>query len=260
MRHQVSGRKLNRTTSHRIAMLRNMATSLFRHERITTTVQKAKELRPFAEKLITMAKKETLHARRQVLRQIHDKEIVKKLFETIGVRFATRPGGYTRIIKTVFRKGDNAEMAIIELVGSEETIKPKKKTAAKKAAPKKAVATEAPATEETAPEEAEAVETAAEETEAVEAVAAETEKAEAASDEKEPAEATADEAKTAEIKEEKAEAAPEQKEEPTKETKAEAKEKTEDKPEEKQAAAEEKAEDAPAEKAKEEKPEPEDKK
>ena len=105
MRHQVSGRKLGRTSSHRVAMLRNMATSLFRHEKIETTVQKAKEIRPFAEKLITLAKKETLHARRQVLRHIQDKEVVRKLFDTIGVRFATRPGGYTRIVRTRFRRG-----------------------------------------------------------------------------------------------------------------------------------------------------------
>jgi large subunit ribosomal protein L17 len=174
MRHQVTGRKLNRNTSHRIAMLRNMATSLFQHERIKTTVQKAKELRPFAEKLITLAKKETLHARRQVLRHIHDNEIVQKLFTDIGIRYATRPGGYTRIVRVDFRRGDNAEMAIIELVGADDSRKPrKKKTAAKKKA---------------APKAAEKVEKKAE---AVEAEAVEAEEAEVA-EEPSTEEATAD--------------------------------------------------------------------
>jgi large subunit ribosomal protein L17 len=167
MRHQVAGRKLGRTTSHRTAMLRNMATSLFKHGRIETTVQKAKELRPFAEKLITQAKKESLHARRLVARDIREKDILRKLFSEIAVRFATRPGGYTRIIKTSFRRGDNAEMAIIEMVGDEVTSKPKKQ-----AAPKKAVAaTEAAeaTTDEVVVEAAEATEAVVEEVEATEA-------------------------------------------------------------------------------------------
>lgn len=178
MRHRLSGRKLGRTSSHRSAMLRNMATSLFLHERITTTIQKAKELRPYAEKLITLAKKETLHARRLILRDIKDQTAVAKLFDTIGVRFATRPGGYTRIVKTHFRRGDNADMAIIELLdGATSAAAPKKaaakkkaettKVAEKKTAPKKAAveATEEKveaAAEEAVSEEATPVEAPAE--------------------------------------------------------------------------------------------------
>ena len=191
MRHRVSGRKLGRTSSHRTAMLRNMATSLFLHERIETTVQKAKELRPFAEKLITLAKKETLHARRLVLRDIQNKDVVAKLFDTIGVRFATRPGGYTRIIKTHFRRGDNAEMAIIELLdGAVSAAAPKKAAPAKKAATK---------TEDVAEEKVEAAEEAAEtEAEATEEkveAAAEEAPAEEAAPEEAPAEAEAEEKK-----------------------------------------------------------------
>ena len=121
MRHRVAYRKLGRTTSHRIALLRNMATALFERERIRTTLAKAKELRPFAEKLITLAKREDdrLHARRQVLRDIKDQTVVRKLFDSLGARFATRPGGYTRILRLGPRRGDGAEMAIVELLGSE---------------------------------------------------------------------------------------------------------------------------------------------
>jgi large subunit ribosomal protein L17 len=119
MKHRVAGRKLGRTSMHRTALLRNMSTELFRHERIRTTLMKAKELRPFAEKLITLSKRETLHARRLVLRDIHDKDVVSKMFDTISSRFAQRPGGYTRIIKLGPRRGDNAEMALIELIGAE---------------------------------------------------------------------------------------------------------------------------------------------
>ena len=104
---------------HRTALLRNLSTELFRHERIRTTLMKAKELRPFAEKLITLSKRETLHARRLVLRDIHDKDVVAKMFDTISSRFAQRPGGYTRIVKLGPRRGDNAEMALIELIGAE---------------------------------------------------------------------------------------------------------------------------------------------
>jgi large subunit ribosomal protein L17 len=96
-----------------------MSTELFRHERIRTTLMKAKELRPFAEKLITLSKRETLHARRLVLRDIHDKDVVSKMFDTISSRFAQRAGGYTRIVKLGPRRGDNAEMALIELIGAE---------------------------------------------------------------------------------------------------------------------------------------------
>jgi len=119
MKHRVAGRKLGRTSMHRLALLRNLSTELFRHERIRTTLMKAKELRPFAEKLITLSKRETLHARRLVLRDIHDKEVVSKMFDTISSRFAQRPGGYTRIVKLGPRRGDNAEMALIELIGAE---------------------------------------------------------------------------------------------------------------------------------------------
>ena len=123
MRHNNALRKLGRTSSHRRALLRNLTTSLFRHERIRTTVPKAKELRPFAEKLITLARRDDLHARRIVLRQVDDKEVVKKLFATLGPRFATRPGGYTRLLKLGPRQGDGAELAIVELVGSEALFK-----------------------------------------------------------------------------------------------------------------------------------------
>ncbi len=123
MRHGVRLRKLGRTSSHRRALLRSLTTSLYRHERITTTLPKAKEMRPFAEKLITLARRDDLHARRQVLRQVSDKDIVKKLFDTLGPRFASRPGGYTRILKLAPRQGDGADLAIVELIGSEPTFK-----------------------------------------------------------------------------------------------------------------------------------------
>ncbi len=116
MRHRRKGRGLSRSPSHRKALLRNMATSLFRHERITTTTAKAKELRPYAERLITKAKRGDLHARRLAARKISDREVLGKLFDEIGPRYAERPGGYTRILKLGSRKGDAAEMALIELV------------------------------------------------------------------------------------------------------------------------------------------------
>jgi len=121
MRHRVAHRKLGRVTPHRKALLRNLATALFEKERIRTTLPKAKELRPYAEKLITLAKREEgrLHARRQAARHIQDPAVVKKLFDTIGARFATRPGGYTRILRLGTRQGDGAEMAYLELVGYE---------------------------------------------------------------------------------------------------------------------------------------------
>ena len=120
MRHRVAYRKLGRITPHRMALLRNMATALFERERIRTTLVKAKELRPFAEKLITLAKREDdrLHARRQVLRDIRNAVVLKKLFDYLGARFAARPGGYTRILRLGPRQGDGAEMAIVELIGS----------------------------------------------------------------------------------------------------------------------------------------------
>ena len=116
MRHRKKGRHLGRTASHRRATLRNMATSLFRHERIETTEAKAKELRPFAERLITLARRGDLHARRLARRSIDDREVLGKLFEDLGPRFAERPGGYTRVLKLGARKGDGADMALIELV------------------------------------------------------------------------------------------------------------------------------------------------
>lgn len=122
MRHKKAGRKLGRTSAHRDAMFRNMVTSLFEHERIVTTTQKAKELRPIAEKLITLAKRGDLHARRQALSYIRSKEVVAKLFDEIKEQFATRNGGYTRIIRTGVRQGDAASMSIIELVGYEEDL------------------------------------------------------------------------------------------------------------------------------------------
>ena len=116
MRHRKKGRKLSRTPSHRKAALRNMAVNLFQHGRIETTTAKAKELRPFAERLITLAKRGDLHARRLAVRRLGDRKAVGELFEEIGPRFQDRPGGYTRILKLSPRKGDAAEMALIELV------------------------------------------------------------------------------------------------------------------------------------------------
>jgi large subunit ribosomal protein L17 len=139
MRHRVAHRKLGRTTPHRIALLRNLATALFEKERIRTTLPKAKELRPFAERLITLAKREDdrLHARRLAARHIQEPTVVKKLFDSIGSRFATRPGGYTRILRLGPRKGDGAEMAYLELVGYEYKPATKEGKAAKKAGDKK---------------------------------------------------------------------------------------------------------------------------
>ena len=116
MRHRVRGRQLSRTSEHRRALLSNLATSLFKHDGIVTTRAKAKELRPFAEKMITFARRGDLHARRQVERRIRDREVADRLFHEIGPKFAARPGGYTRIIKIGHRSGDGAEMARIELV------------------------------------------------------------------------------------------------------------------------------------------------
>lgn len=119
MRHRRSGKKLGRTYSHRKALLANLATSLLEHKSITTTTIKAKEARGVVERLITFAKKGDLASRRQVLRVIRNKELVKELFETIAPKYADRPGGYTRVIKIGNRQGDNAAMAVFELVGYE---------------------------------------------------------------------------------------------------------------------------------------------
>jgi large subunit ribosomal protein L17 len=144
MRHRIDHRKLGRTTEHRIAMLRNQAISLFKHDRVKTTLEKAKELRRFAEKLITLAKKDTLHARRIAARDVHDPDVLKKLFATLGPLYASRPGGYTRIVKLGFRKGDGAEVALIELVGREPKTeeKPAKGKKVKKTAEEGAPAEE----------------------------------------------------------------------------------------------------------------------
>ena len=119
MRHRNKTVHLGRTASHRKAMFKNMVTSLFREERVETTIVKAKECRRIAERLITFAKRGDLHARRQVSRVVKDASIVKKLFDDLGPRYAERPGGYTRILKTGFRNGDNAPMSILELVDSQ---------------------------------------------------------------------------------------------------------------------------------------------
>jgi large subunit ribosomal protein L17 len=147
MRHRVAHRKLGRVTEHRIAMLRNQAHALLKHERIETTVPRAKELRPFVERIISIAKRgvaggtengKSLHARRLVLRDIQDRDVVGKLFDTIAPRFEARPGGYTRILRLGYRRGDSAEVAQIELVGSEynPNEEAEKAEAAEKAAPK----------------------------------------------------------------------------------------------------------------------------
>lgn len=158
MRHRKSGRKLNRTSSHRQAMFRNMAVSLIRHEQIQTTLPKAKELRRVAEPLITLAKTASLANRRLAFARLRDREVVGKLFDDLGVRFKDRPGGYLRILKRGFRAGDTAPMAIVQLVDRAEKYDvtlaekaeaateategrekkaPKKQTAAAKATPKK---------------------------------------------------------------------------------------------------------------------------
>jgi len=141
MRHRVAHRKLGRVTEHRIALLRNQATALLRHEAISTTVPKAKELRPYVERLITIAKRgvaageangRVLHARRLVLQDIVDQDVVGKLFDTIAPRFESRPGGYTRLLRLGHRRGDSADMARVELVGSEFDPKAKAEAEAKR--------------------------------------------------------------------------------------------------------------------------------
>jgi len=119
MRHRKAGKKLNRTREHRRALFRNLVTALLEKERIETTLAKAKAIRPLAEKMITLGKRGDLHARRQALAFIQKKAVVKKLFDEIAPRYQNRPGGYTRIIRTGTRRGDSAEMAIIELVEGE---------------------------------------------------------------------------------------------------------------------------------------------
>ena len=144
MRHNVAHRKLGRVTEHRLALLRNQAIALLRHEQIETTMPKAKELRPFVERLITIAKRgvaageangKALHARRMVLAELPDKDVVGKLFDTLAPRFAERPGGYTRILRVGFRRGDSAEVAQVELVGSEYDPKARPRRTTAKEAP-----------------------------------------------------------------------------------------------------------------------------
>jgi large subunit ribosomal protein L17 len=145
MRHRVAHRKLGRVTEHRIAMLRNQATALLRNEHLTTTVPRAKELRPFVERLITIAKRgvaggekngHALTARRLVMQDLQDRDVVAKLFDTLAPRFAERPGGYTRLLRIGFRKGDSAEVAQVELVGSEYDPKAKAEAEGDAAKPK----------------------------------------------------------------------------------------------------------------------------
>jgi large subunit ribosomal protein L17 len=145
MRHRVAHRKLGRVTEHRISMLRNQATALLRHEHLTTTVPRAKELRPFVERLITVAKRglangngeggalRTLNARRLVMQDVQDREVVRKLFDTIAPRFESRPGGYTRLLRLGYRRGDSAEVAQVELIGSEFNPRAKAEADAKAA-------------------------------------------------------------------------------------------------------------------------------
>jgi large subunit ribosomal protein L17 len=145
MRHRVAHRKLGRVTEHRISMLRNQATALLKYEHLTTTVPKAKELRPFVERLITVAKRglaageangRVLNARRLVMQDLQDRDVVSKLFDTIAPRFAARPGGYTRLMRTGYRRGDSAELAQVELIGSEFDPNAKVETPSEEAKPK----------------------------------------------------------------------------------------------------------------------------
>lgn len=123
MRHRLSGRKLNRTSAHRRAMFANLANALIKHEQIKTTLPKAKDLRPVAEKMITLGKRGTLHARRQAYAFLRDDAMVAKLFDTLAERYKDRPGGYTRVLKAGFRYGDAAPMAVIELVDRDPEAK-----------------------------------------------------------------------------------------------------------------------------------------
>jgi large subunit ribosomal protein L17 len=123
MRHRNAGRKLNRTASHRSALFSSLAVALIKHEQIVTTLPKAKDLRRVADRLITLAKKGNLHARRLAMSRIRDEAMVAKLFGTLGPRYADRPGGYTRVLRAGFRYGDSAPMAVIELVDRDESAR-----------------------------------------------------------------------------------------------------------------------------------------
>jgi len=152
MRHRVAGRELSRTSEHRLALRRNLVASLFEHETISTTIQKAKEVKPFAEKLITLAKQGTLSARRRAIALLGNRNIIAfeegnavsngtvigKLFSDIGPRYLDRPGGYTRIIRLSMRRlGDNGQLALLQLVGKEETAKKEEKSSGRKGSAKK---------------------------------------------------------------------------------------------------------------------------
>jgi large subunit ribosomal protein L17 len=137
MRHLVASKKLGRNSAQRKALLRNLVTSFMEKERIRTTLAKAKVTRPLAEKMITLSRTNSLHARRRALRFIYKKNVVKKMFEEIGPRFSERPGGYTRIVKLGPRAGDGTEMAVLEMIGSELQKKSKKKSIKEKAKEKK---------------------------------------------------------------------------------------------------------------------------
>jgi len=178
------GARLGGSPAHERLMLANLATSLFEHGKIKTTEAKARRVRPLAEKLITKAKRGDLHNRRQIMKVIRDKDVVHKLIAEIGPHFADRPGGYVRITKTVPRKGDNAPMAVIELV-AEKTVTSEAEKATKRAAKKSAKAETKPAEEAKATEAAEAKDTKAEEAKATEAedTTAEEAKAEEQADE-----------------------------------------------------------------------------
>ena len=161
MRHKVAGYKLGRTTSHRRSLLRNMATSLIIEERIETTVPKAKALRPIVEKMVTLGKKGDLQARRQAHSYLMTSEAVDKLFETIGPRFGDREGGFTRITRAGWQKGDGADKAFIEFIGSEKLIEEKKEKRAEARA-KRAAETKKAREEAEAQQAAEAESAAAE--------------------------------------------------------------------------------------------------
>jgi large subunit ribosomal protein L17 len=216
------GPRLGGSSSHQKAMLANLATSLFEHGRIKTTETKARALRPYAEKLITHAKKGTLHNRREVLKKIRDKDVVHTLFAEIGPFFSDRNGGYTRIIKVEARKGDNAPMAVIELV-REKTVTAEANRARRAAASKKAAPKAAPAAEETV-EEAPAEEAPVEEASVEEASVEEASADEASADEAPTEEAPDEEAPAEEAKADVAptEEAPDE-EAPTEEAKADEK-------------------------------------
>lgn len=179
MRHRIAGRHLGRETSHRLALYRNLVTDLLKYERITTTEAKAKEIRPMAERIITLGRKGGVHNRRQAGRFVYDSRVVKKVFDEIGPRMSTRPGGYLRITGLEPRKGDGARMATIEFVDyvqAAPTPRPQRVTAAPSVAPAATTtaAAAAPAVEEAVADEPEAVDVTAEATDATDEVTAET--------------------------------------------------------------------------------------